>query len=240
MWSDWPRAIELEDERSRGGLNPRPLRHVLANGSEMLLRHGASKGSWYSRTQQSMFSIVRDGISDLSDEEFEALIQKADHSYSDFEGVFGIPSTSKKIGESDAFRWVCHQLSRRVTPDDWRKIWTEAWSPDGWISRFQSEHSKVRPVLEKTLLSLRLERNKIEHSVFPLASNQSLNRKYEMVVTELEVLLEDCDLSLMEVYRDWGYKEELNQFVLYVMGVVYLVQQILDSLGSANECADGF
>ncbi len=240
LWADWPRTIESKDDRSRGGLNPRPLRHVLSNGSEMLLRHGASKGKWFQRAQRSMFSIIRDGVCDLSDSEYEVLLKKADHCYSDFEGVLGRPSQNKKIVESDAFRWVCHQLARRVTPDDWRNVWAEAWLPDGFIGRYQSEYSKVRPILEKILLSLSQERNNIQHSVFPLASNPILNNKYEKVVTELEVLLEDCDLALMEGYRNWPHEEEISQFVLYVMGVAYLVMGILDSIGSESGRADGF
>ena len=234
LWTDWAREIELKDDPSKGGSNPRPLRHVLVNGSEMLVKHGALKGKWYRRARHSMFSILRDGVGSLNEVEYGDLLKRADGTYGDFETTFGCPPKNKNISESKAFRWVCHQLERRITPDSWHEVWREAWLPDGWISQYRAEFSKVKPVLEKILSSLRQEKNKIEHSVLPLASNPALHEKYEMVLAELEVLLEDCDLDLMESYRDWRYAEGTSQLVIYSMGIAYLTALIIDSIGSGD------
>lgn len=240
LWAVWASEIESKDNRSKGGLDPRPLRHVLTNGAEMLVNHGALVGKWYQHAQHSMFSIIRDGVGDLTEDEYSALLKKADHTYSDFETTFGSPSANKKISESEAFRWVCHQLAKRVTPDSWREIWGEAWLTSGWISRYRAEFSKVRPILEKTLSSLREEKNKIEYSVLPLASNQALHEKYEIVLAELTILLEDCDLSSIEPYRDWEYDEEICQLVLYSVGIAYLTTKILDLINSGSDRPGGF
>lgn len=42
--ADWSREIGLKDERCKGGSNPRPLRHVLSNGGEMLATHATRNG----------------------------------------------------------------------------------------------------------------------------------------------------------------------------------------------------
>lgn len=240
LWSDWSREIESKDNRSKGGQDPRPLRHVLTNGSEMLVNHCALKSKRARHVQHSMFSIVRDGVGNLSKAEYDALLKKADGTYGDFESTFGPPAANKKIGESEAFRWVFHQLAKRVTPDSWREVWSEAWLDNGWLSRYQAEFSKARPILEQTLSSLRKEKNKIEHSVLPLSSNPALHEKYERVLAELEILLEDCDLDSMEAYRDWRYDEDVSQLVLYSMGMAYLTTNILNSISSRSELPDDF
>lgn len=240
LWADWAREIESKDDRAKGGSNPRPLRHVLVNGTEMLVKHGALKGKWYRRAQHSMFSIVRDGVGSLNEVEYGDLLKKADGTYGDFESTFGSPQENKNISESKAFRWVCHQLERRVSPDSWREVWGEAWLADGWVSRYRAEFSKAKPILEQTLSSLRQEKSKVEYSVLPLASNPALYEKYEMVLAELEVLLDDCDLGLMEAYRDWSYDEGASQLVIYSMGIAYLTAQVLDSIRSGSERPDDF
>jgi hypothetical protein len=240
LWSDWSREIESKDDRSKGGQNPRPLRHVLTNGSKMLANHGALKGKWTRHVQHSMFSAVRDGMGSLNEAEYDALLKKADDTYSDFESTFGSPAANKKITESNAFRWVSYQLTKRVNPNSWREVWSAAWLGDGWLNRYRVEFSNARPILEQALSSLRREKNKIEHSVLPLSSNPALHEKYERVLAELEFLLEDCDLDSMEAYRDCKYDEDINHLVLYSMGMAYLTLKILDSISSGNAIPDDF
>ena len=206
----------------------------------MLANHGASKRKWFKHAQHSMFSIVRDGLGSLSEAEYNLLLKKADGTYGDFENTFGSPAADKKIAESEAFRWVSYQLAKRVTPDSWCEVWREAWLGDGWLNRYRAEFSKARPILEQTLSSLKLEKNKIEHSVLPLSSNPALHEKYERVLTELEILLEDCNLDSMEAYRDWSHDEDVSQLVLYSMGMAYLTLKILDSISSGNAIPDDF
>lgn len=240
LWSDWSREIESKDDRSKGGQDPRPLRHVLTNGSKMLVNHGASKRKWFKHAQRSMFSIIRDGVGSLSEAEYNLLLKKADGTYGDFESTFGSPAANEKIAESEAFRWVCHQLAKRVTPDSWCEVWSEAWLSDGWLNRYRAEFSKARTILKQTFSSLKLEKNKIEHSVLPLSSNPALHEKYERVLTELEILLEDCNLDSMEAYQDWSHDEDVSQLVLYSMGMAYLTLKILDSISSGNAIPDDF
>lgn len=240
LWEDWSREIESKDDLSKGGQNPRPLRHVLINGSKMLANHGALKGKWSRHAQHSMFSIVRNGIGILSESEYDVLLKKADGTYSDFESTFGYPAANKKISDSDAFRWVCHQLAKRVSPVSWREVWGEAWLVDGWLNRYRTEFSKVRPILEQEFSSLRQEKDSIEYTVLPLAFNPVLHEKYEIILAKLEILLEGCDLELMEAYRDWSYDEDVSQLVLYSMGIAYLTENILISIGSGEGLPDDF
>lgn len=238
LWADWASQIEAQDIRSNGGTNPRPLRHVLTNGSEMLAEHGKLHRRPYRYAQNTMFSIVRDGVIGLNDSEYNALLKKADGSYSDFEGVFGVPSPNESISNSDAFRWVCYQLSRRVKEEDWRKIWNDVWEPDGWLSRYRTEFSKVKPSLKEVLSSLRAEKTKVAHSAFPLESNPSLNKKYQTLFYALEVLLENGDLSILEHYQDTNFCEDIPQLVLYSMGMAYFVVQILGEVTSGEARGD--
>jgi len=238
LWADWASQIEAKDIRSNGGTNPRPLRHVLTNGSEMLAEHGKHHRRPYRYTQNAMFSIIRDGVTGVNDSEYNALLRKADGSYSDFEGVFGVPSQNESISNSDAFRWVCYQLARRVEEKDWSKIWKDAWEPDGWISKYRTEFSNVKPVLKEVLSSLRAEKTKVAHSAFPLESNPSLNKKYQTLFYALEVLLENGDLSILEHYQDAKFCEDIPQLVLYSMGMAYFVAQVLGEVTSGEARGD--
>ncbi|SEO46983.1 hypothetical protein [Aquisalimonas asiatica] len=235
LWVDWSREIESKDDRRNGGSNPRPLRHVLTNGSEMLVAHGTLNGKRYRHAQRSMFSIVRDGVSGLDGNEYNGLLQKADGTYGDFESTFGLPPINRKIGEAKAFRWVLYQLARRVNHNDWLEIWKRAWLDDGWIVKYRREFSKVKPVLEEVHDSLKVEKKKVTYSVIPLESNAMLHRKYEMLLSEVEILLDDCSLDSLEIYRDWEYAEDVSQLVLYSMGVANLVGKILDSIYSGSD-----
>lgn len=231
LWTDWSREIEAKDDSSKGGINPRPLRHVLTNGSRMLVHHGALRGKWFRQAQYSMFSIIRNGMGHISEVEYNTLLKKADHSYVDFEGIFGLPSRKKSINEYKAFRWVYYQLIKRVSPAGWSDVWEKAWLDDGWISRYQAEFTKVQPVIEQALFKLREEKNKVEYSVLPLSSNPTLHEQYERVLSELEVLLKHSNLKLMESYKGWRYDEEIALLVIYCMGIAYMTNHILESVG---------
>lgn len=229
-WAEWPREIEALDHRQAGGSNPRPLRHVFTDASEMLVKHGTRKGTIYKYAKQSMFAIVRDGVNNLNDAEYENLLKRADGEYCDFEGVFGGPTISKSITTAPAFRFACYQLSRRIDEKSWFEIWRNAWLENGWLNKFRAEHSKIKPTLESILASLKSERAKLNHSVFPLESNPSLCLKYDDLLAVIEVLLEDCSLDTVEAYSDHPFKDDVIQLVVYSMGIAFLAMEALNSV----------
>jgi hypothetical protein len=230
-WGEWASEIEALDYREAGGSNPRPLRHVLTDASEMLVKHGTRQRKKYKHVARSMYSIVRDGIDNLNDAEYVKLLRRADGEYRDFEGVFGATSINKNISATPAFRWACYQLNRRIEIEKWCEIWENAWHDNGWLNKFRSEHSKIKPALESILASLKSERAKLEHTVFPLKSNPSLCLKYDDVLGIIEVLLEDCSLELVEWYSEHHpHKEDVIQLVVYSMGIAFLVVEALASV----------
>jgi len=230
FWVDWPREIESKDVRCNGGLDPRPLRHVLSNGSEMLINHATRDGKQYRNVKRSMFSIIRDGVNELNEHEYNSLLKKTDRTHANFECALGSPPLNKNIGESDAFRWVCYQLMKRINRDDWSRIWCNAWLAEGWLTRYKTEFSKVKSILEEVVDLLKVEKNKVAHSVLPIHSNSALHKKYEIVLSGLEAILHVCDLESLEPYREWKHDEDIPQLVLYSMTIVYLVTKILDSI----------
>lgn len=233
--TDWSREIELKDERCNGGSNPRPLRHVLSNGSEMLTTHATRNGKRYRNIRRSMFSIIRDGINDLDEHEYNRLLKKADGTYGNFESALGSPPLNKSIGESDAFKWVCYQLTKRINRDDWNEIWRNAWLAEGWLTKYRAEFSKVKSLMEKVLGALQVEKKKMAFSALPLESNSLLHKKYEIVLSGLEVLLEDCSLESMESYGEEAHGDDTALLILYSLGMAYLVTKLLDSICFADE-----
>lgn len=233
-WSEWPSEIEAMqlDHRSAGGSNPRPLRHVLSDASEMLVKHGIKQSKTLRHAQRSMYKIVRDGVYNLNDVEYEKLLKKADGSYSDFEGIFGAPSARKSITNSTAFRWAYYQLNRRIEHESWRKIWKQAWLENGSIYKFRFEHSNIKLILESIISSLKLERDKLSHSVFPLESNPSLCLKYDDFLEVVEVLLDDCSLDSVEFFSEKADDDDLIQLIVYSMGIAYLVTEALNRVRS--------
>jgi hypothetical protein len=231
IWADWPSEIEKQDHRKAGGSNPRPLRHVLSNASEMLVNHGIGQRKRYKHAKQSMFSIVLNGVNNLNEAEFEGLLKKADGKYPDFEATFGTPSPKKNIATAPAFRWSCYQLNKRVEKKCWYEIWGKAWQGDGWLTRFRSEHSKIRPTLEAIIKSLNAERGKLNHTVFPLESNPSLCLKYDDFLGIVETLLEDCSLEFIdEAYSKHPHEEDVIQLIVYSMGIAFLAMQALNNI----------
>ena len=235
FWVDWSREIELKEEPGNGGLDPRPLRHVLSNGCEMLVAHATRNGKQYRTAARSMFSIIREGVNDLNEREYNNLLQKADGTYSDFECTLGFPSLNKNIGKADSFRWVCYQLKKRINPSDWAEIWCNAWRAEGWLTRYRTEFSKIKSILEEVLDSLQVEKKKIIFSVLPLQSNSDLHTKYEMAFSGLETLLDDCSLESLELYREWNHDEDIIPLILYSMAIAQLVTKLLDSICFADE-----
>lgn len=230
FWVDWSREIELKDQPSSGGLDPRPLRHVLSNGCEMLVAYATRNGKQHRNARRAMFSIVREGVNGLNEREYNGLLKKADGTYGNFECALGSPPLNKGIEKSDAFRWVYYQLMKRINRDEWNEIWRNALLTEGWITRYRAEFSKVQPILEQVFGSLQVEKKKIAFSVLPLQSNTALHTKYEKVLSGLEVILDDCSLESLDSYEEGKHNEEVVQLILYSMGTAYLVMNLLESI----------
>ncbi len=233
IWNEWPSEIERVDKRDGGGINPRPLRHVLSDSSEMLVKHGIKQGNKLTYAARSMFAIVRDGINDLSDSEYKELLKRADGEYCDFEGVFGPIVKYKRLSDAPAFRWACHQLNRRIEKEKWLEIWGQEWKEDGWLHKYRTECANIEPTLNIALSTLKSERSKLEYTVFPLESNKPLLLKYDNMVSLIEVLLEDCSLDLVEWYSDnTPHIDDVIPLIIYTMGMAYLMAEIYGKLGT--------
>ena len=227
----WPREIERLDDRQAGGTNPRPLRHVLSNASEMLANYGIGQGIGYKHAKRAMFSIVTNGVNDLNEAEFERLLKQADGEYPDFEASFGTPPLKKHITSAPAYRWACYQLDKRIKKISWYEIWGGAWQKDGRLARFQSEHNKIKPALEDIISTLKAERAKLNHTVFPLESNPSLCLKYDDFLDVVKTLLNDCNLEMIEeMYSKEPHEEDVIQLVVYSMGIAFLAMEAIDSV----------
>lgn len=228
---DWPSEIERLDCREAGGSNPRPLRHVLSNASEMLTNHGSEKRKRFRQAKHVMFSIVRNGVNNLNEAEFENLLKQADGEYPNFEATFGTPSPIKSITTSPAFRWACYQLNKRIEKKYWFEIWRAAWQENGWLKRYRAEHSKITPTLEAIIKSVKTERDKLSHTVFPLESNPSLCLKYDDFLDVVETLLEDCSLEFIDdAYSEHPHKDDVIQLIVYSMGIAFLSMDALNSI----------
>ena len=230
MLTNWARELENKDNYELGGNNPRPLRHVLSNGSEMLANHSVSKASRTGFASHNILYVIRNGLGNLSDKEYQKLLKKADNTYHDFEGTFGAPSKSSTITSAPAFRWVCYQLIKRVEVKDWKNVWKEAWYENGWLYKYQAEYLKIKDVLKATQLSLKSEKEKLAHTAFPLNHNKELSVKYDEILKVLDCLLEDCGIDLLETYKDWEFSEDLSQLVLCSMGIAYFAVMQLNTI----------
>jgi hypothetical protein len=233
-WVDWAREIEFQDNREAGGSNPRPLRHVLSDASEMLVNHGASQHKEYGAIAREMFAIVRDGIGNLNDAEYEKLLRIADGTISNFEGTFGATSHHNNISDAPAFRWAIYQLNKRIRPEVWCEIWKNAWQRNGWLGKYRTSHSSLKQLLESVITSLESERDKLAHTVFPLSANSFLASKYDLTIDLSKTLLDLCSLELVEHYTDDPHKDDVIQLILYSMGMAYLVVEMRNSLESSS------
>jgi hypothetical protein len=228
VWANWAREIEQKDNYELGGVDPRPLRHVLSNGSEMLANYGSNYNSFGRSAERSILSVIRNGVAGLNEAEYQKLLKKADGSYIDCEGVLGIPSKSESITSAPAFRWICHQINKRVRSEDWINIWKNTWLEGGYLNDYKIEYVKIKPVLNSARDSLKAEKAKLAHSVFPLESNFELSKKYSEIIRILDELIDGCNSEALDVYQDWNYKEELGQLVVCSMAIAYLVMNQLD------------
>ena len=228
--NDWPGEIESFDYREAGGSNPRPLRHVLTDASEMLVNNGIKRGKTYSSTGRLMYSIIRSGIDNLNDVEYEKLLRKADGEYSDFEGIFGSVILHRSIADAPAFRFAYYQLNRRITQEKWGEIWKNAWAGDGYLDQYRTAYTNIKPTLEKIKASLESERAKLEHTAFPLECNQPLHDKYCNALDVINTLLDICGLGMVEWYIESYHKDEAIQLIVYSMGGAFLVVEALGSL----------
>ena len=225
---EWAKEIELKDERKLGGCNPRPLRHVLSDSSEMLASYGMNTKYWGPYTNRAILSVIRDGLGEMTDQEYQMLLDKADGQYQGFEGIFGTPSKTSRISLEPAFRFACYQLMKRVKSEEWGRIWKDAWLENGWLSKYKSEYLKVKPVFENARNSLMAERSRLGHSSFPLSCNTELSNKYDELLNILHHLIEDSDSESLEDYKDWDYEDEQSILVLCSMAVAWATHKQLD------------
>lgn len=230
LHSSWPREIEEFDCRSAGGLNPRPLRHVLINAGEMLERHATKNGVNYNHTHRAMFHTIRNGMGEFSETEFENLLQRVDGTYAEFEEVLGKPLSNKPINNSSAFRWAHYQLERRLTTENWRTIWRKAWTENGYLSNYRREYEKVLPALRESFVSIKREKDLLAHSVYPLEANLELFNKYKWTLEILQSLIESDYLDLIEYYIGGADDEDLVQLVVYSVGVSLLKRRAIEAL----------
>ncbi|WP_428820056.1 hypothetical protein [Microbulbifer sp. MCCC 1A16149] len=233
--SRWPQEIDRLDIRNAGGSNPRPLRHVLINASEMLKMHATENERTYSHTRRDIFYIIRNGLGESSDSEYKSLLKKADGTYFEAEQVFGKPLLDKPITLSPAFRWTCYQLDRRVTKKNWRKIWGQAWEENGYLKNYQNEYERILPILQKAFDSLKKEKELLAHSVYPLQTNKRLFDKYKQTVEVLECLLEGDGIDSLEHYIDSANDDEIIPLVIYSMGITLLKQRAIEVLLHGKE-----
>jgi len=160
LWNEWSKEIETKDNRTLGGVDPRPLRHVLTDSSNILATYGMKTKNWGPFTSRAILSVVIDGIGKTDDSEYLELLKQADGKYHDFDDTFGTPSNSEKISSAPAFRFACYQLMKRVSREDWITIWHEAWLQDGWLVQYKQEYRRVKPILDKAHKSLEGERSR--------------------------------------------------------------------------------
>ncbi len=226
----WSSEIGTKDDNSQGGEDPRPLRHVLANAAEMLAKHAAGSRSSYRHVHRSMFSIIRDGVKNLNEDEYKSLLKKGDHTYTDFEHTFGTPSINKCISEAKSFRWAFYQLSRRVAKNDWKYFWNTAWQKDGWLCLYEKHYANLIPTIAEINKSLKFEKAKLAHSVFPLEANSNLASKYERVICITDSILDECDLDSVKPYINCSYEPDFIELIVYSMGIAEFTSTVIGDL----------
>lgn len=229
----WPREIDAKDHPSCGGVNPRPLKHVLSNGYEMVVDYSLNCTLMNRSTQRVCIDIVRNSFFDEHD--FKLLLTQADHAYSDFEGVFGAPDKSCSIIKSQAFRWVYYQLFKRISVDDWCHIWEISNSGSGWLVKYKKEHLKIRSVLEEARENLIGEISKLEHTAFPLTVNIDLFNKYEAVLFAINNILNDSCVEFLDSYDHPSLKGKYSLLILCALSSVNLSLNQINRL-NGREC----
>lgn len=234
VWTRFPRQVEQSGHREAGGTDPRPLRHVLSNAGEMLERHATNDGGQYSRARHDIFSVIRNGMGELSDSEYRKLLKVADRTYVGFEATFGVPRKDASISESSAFRWAYYQLERRVGLEDWGQIWENAWTSGGRLKRYRDEFEQLKPTLERELEVLRVERKRLQYTVFPLDRNEPLYRDYVRAISILEGLVDVIELDLFDGYIQDPHPADLIPLVISSVAAAIMTVRAIDDLAKAE------
>jgi hypothetical protein len=230
VWTGWPREVERSSHRGSGGADPRPFRHVLVNAGEMLERHSTNDGRQYHQARHAIFSVVRNGMGQLSDIEYRKLLKVADHTFVDFESTFGAPRRDVRITESLAFRWAYYQLERRVGGEEWDQIWANAWISGGWLKRYRDAFQQLKPTLERELELLRVERKRLQYTVFPLDRNAPLHRDYLRTIGILEGLVDIVDFDLFDEYASDPHPADLIPLVISSVAAAIMTARAIDDL----------
>jgi|TARA_R110002073_G_scaffold11861_1_gene53258 hypothetical protein len=226
--TDWAGQIGRLDRPSEGGRDPRPLKHVLSNGAEMLAWHASKHGANNRSAGNRMYSILRSGMGSTSEDECRDLMVEADGTWHDFEALFGIPRVEKSIQSSPAFRWVYYQLIHRISAKDWADVWTKALQDDSWLSKFGAEYQRVTPVLRGCLERLHKEKARLAVTVFPLEINSRLNDEYGRLIEFAETLLEHDYVDHLNGYVEDLGSDDVVCLVLFSMGAAVLTTQFIN------------
>lgn len=225
----WPREIGHFQRAGVGGADPRPLRHVILNGAEMLAWHSCQYGEDYFHAGDRMFSILRSGLGETSEAEYNQLMLEADRAYEDFESVFGLPQKDKEISASSAFRWVYYQLINRVSLEDWKGVWAKAREPEGWLSKYNTEYQRAVPVLQESLDKLFREKARLAYTTFPLDANEQLHREYKVLISFIQSVLENDHADQLSSYSDHLDADDVVCLVLFLTGLSVLMSKLIDS-----------
>ncbi|EKO3708847.1 hypothetical protein [Vibrio metschnikovii] len=218
--STWSKQLQRFDNPDLGGTDPRPLRHVLYNGYELLADYASDSKKQIGAASSGILSPIRNGMGSITEDEYNKLLKKVDGTPCSFEATLGLPSKSKSITSAPAFRWVYYQLLKRVESQDWRSVWTEAWLEAGYLNQYKSVFVRLKPELIGSRYRLRNEKEKLIHTAFPIEKNLNLSEQYNQLLGALDCLIEECDSELIEDYKDWDYSEEQCLLILCSMGLV--------------------
>ncbi|EPW4778966.1 hypothetical protein ACWLRU_004467 [Vibrio parahaemolyticus] len=234
--STWPKQLQRFDNSELGGVDPRPLRHVLHNGYELLADYATDCKNRMGSASRVILSPIRNGMGSISEDEYNKLLKRVDGTACSFEATLGKPSKFKSITSVPAFRWVYYQLLKRVESEDWRRVWKEAWLEGRYLDQYKSVLGRIKPELVGSRDRLRNEKEKLMHTAFPIEKNFNLSEKYDQLLGALDCLIEDCDAELIEDYKDWDYSEEYCLLILCSMGMVRCTAKQIDLI----QCASRF
>ncbi|AOV89756.1 hypothetical protein [Vibrio parahaemolyticus] len=232
----WSKQLQRFDNPDLGGIDPRPLRHVLHDGYELLADYASDSKKQIGAASRGILSPIRNGMGSITKDEYNKLLKKVDGTSCCFEATLGSPSKSKSITSASAFRWVYYQLLKRVESQDWRSVWKEAWLEEGYLNQYKSVFVKIKPELIGSRDRLRNEKEKLIHTAFPIENNLNLSEQYNQLLGALDCLIEECDSELIEDYKDWDYSEEQCLLVLCSMGLVCFA----DKQVGVIQCASRF
>ncbi|MEH0672121.1 hypothetical protein [Vibrio owensii] len=234
--STWPKQLQKFDNPEMGGVDPRPLRHVLHDGYEILVDYATDPNNQMGSASRVILSPIRNGMGSINESEYNKLLKRVDGTTCSFEATLGKPSKSKSITSVPALRWVYYQLLKRVESDDWRRVWKEVWLKDRYLEQYQSVLGRIKPELVSSRDRLRNEKEKLMHTAFPIEKNFKLSEKYSQLLGALDCLIDDCDSELIEDYKDWDYSEEYCLLILCSMGIVRCAAKQIDVI----QCASRF